>query len=398
MSDVSDLDLLEELGENPTAEKPKQYTAVEARLIAGFEDILRFVAENGRAPQHGEERDIFERLYAVRLDRLQQNKQAQQLLGNMDEDGLLQPATMANTDDTDDAEILADLGVELESDEQTDITKLRHVSPVAHRKAAEEIAGREVCRDFESFEHLFEQIRADLEAGVRRTRDSARQEDIDVNSVFVVKGQLAYVAEKGEEFKPSGKNAMDARLRVVFDNGTESNLLLRSLQRSLYGDDRSRLVTSPDAGPLFSNSAEEGDETGTIYVLRSESKLPEIVPIRDAILKIGVTGGDVKARVAGAHTDPTYLLGGVKVVDEYKLYNVNRAKLERMLHYIFRQARLQVSIKDRFGKPFVPREWFMVPPNAVNQAVDFIRSGEIRHYRYDPPSARFLKDDEEFQA
>lgn len=390
MSDISDLDLLAELGETFEVEKPKQYTALEARLIAGFEDIYKFVSEHGRVPQQGEGRDIFERLYAVRLEQLRNNQQALELLADMDEAGLLRSTPDDEGEKIDDEAILSELGVELDTNDKSDITKLRHVSPVAHRKAAEEIAGREVCRDFERFEPLFEQVREDLKTGMRQTRDSATQEDIDVGSFFVVKGQLAYVAEKGDEILATGKNTIDARLRVVFDNGTESNLLLRSLQRSLYGEDRSKLITSPDAGPLFSDSTDIEKQTGTIYVLRSKSDLPEILPIRDAILKIGVTGGNVKARVAGAKTDPTYLLGDVEIVDEYELFDINRLKLEKMLHRLFSDARLKISIKDRFGNPFIPREWFMITPSAVNQAVELIKSGEIQNYQYDFKKADFV--------
>ncbi len=228
----------------------------------------------------------------------------------------------------------------------------------------------------------------------RPTRPSATQEDVKVGNFFIVKGQLAYIAEKGEEFKTTGKNAVDARLRVIFDNGTESNLLMRSLQRSLYGEDRSRVISSPDAGPLFADTSEEDDQTGTIYVLKTKSELPEISPIKEAILKIGVTGGDVKTRISGAKLDPTYLLGDVELVDEYKLYNINRNKLEKMLHYIFSDARLNLTIKDRFGNPFVPREWFMITREAVNKAVELIRSGEIQSRRYDVRQAEFVKTDD----
>lgn len=390
MSDISDLDLLSELGVDLAAEAPQKYTTSEARLVAGFEDIIEFFKEHGRAPQQGAEKDIFERIYAVRLGRLRTNPDAAKVLADLDHYDLLVDGELTDRQEHGDRELLAELGVEVSDDDASDITKLRHVSPVAHRRAAEEVAGREVCRDFEKFDPFFAQVREDLKNGVRVTRESATQEDITIGSFFIVKGQLAYVAEKGEEFKATGKNAMDARLRVVFDNGTESNLLLRSLQRSLYGEDRSRVISSPNAGPLFSGHAKEDDETGTIYVLRSKSEIPEILPIRDAILKIGVTGGDVRTRIASAKTDATYLLGEVEVVDEYKLYNINRQKLEKMLHRIFADARLSISIKDRFGNPFIPREWFMVTRDVVGEAVDLIQSGEISNRRYDFKNARFV--------
>src|SRR3954453_20989249 len=70
---MSELDLDElrsELDEFAQPQKKGGRSSREERIIAGFEDIQRFVEKEGRPPQHGEERDIFERLYAVRLDRL----------------------------------------------------------------------------------------------------------------------------------------------------------------------------------------------------------------------------------------------------------------------------------------------------------------------------------------
>ena len=61
----------------------------EERIIAGFEEIQRFVEKHGRAPQHGEDRDIFERLYAVRLDRLRALEECRSLLAPLDHQGLL---------------------------------------------------------------------------------------------------------------------------------------------------------------------------------------------------------------------------------------------------------------------------------------------------------------------
>ncbi len=89
----------------------------------------------------------------------------------------------------------------------------------------------------------------------------------------------------------------DRRLRVIYDNGTESDLLLRSLQRALNKDKASRRITEPDFGPLFSRAEEEDDlATGYIYVLRSKSDHPFVAEHRSVIHKIGVTGGDVKSR------------------------------------------------------------------------------------------------------
>ncbi len=388
MNNISDIDLLKELGVELEVEKPKQYTPLEERLIVEFGDILKFVEQHGRAPRHGEDNDIFERLYAVRLDQLRKNPQALDLLAEMDASGLLSGAFTKIDDDVDDDTLLEELGVEYD-DQADDITKLRHVSPIAHRRAAEEIANREICRDFDKFEPVFEQVKTDLKTGTRIARKGINKEDIYPKSMFILNGQMLYIAEKGEDFKAPNGTAWDARLRIIFDNGTESNMLLRSLLRRGVDDNAARTITALDAGPLFGDSAEEDDKSGTIYVLRSKSNLPEIAPIRDAILKIGVTKDEVKRRIANASNEATYLLGEVEIVDEYKLYNINCVKLERMLQKIFHDARLVITIKDRFGKPVEPKEWFMVTRGAVARAVELIQSGEIGNYKYDHNTARF---------
>lgn len=391
MTDISDIELLKELGIEIEAEKPREYSPLEARLIAGFEDILKFTQEHGRAPQHGQDNDIFERLYAVRLDQLRKNDAAQSLLKDMDTAGLLSGSYEPLDPDIDDEALLAELGQTVET-EAGDITKLRHVSPVKHRRAAEDVANREVCRDFEKFEPLFEQVNKDLQSGVRITLNDTTQNDFDTGRFFILRGQVAYVAEKGDDFKATGKNVFDARLRVVFDNGTESALLMRSLQRSFNEPkNNARAISTVDSGPLFGEVDPSENETGTIYVLKSLSNLPEVTAVKDVILKIGVTGGPVKTRISNAANEATYLLGEVEVVDEYKLYNINRTKLEKLIQRIFSDARLSITIKDRFGNPVQPNEWFMVTREAVATAVGLIQSREISNYKYDHKNAKFVK-------
>jgi hypothetical protein len=292
----------------------------------------------------------------------------------------------------DDDELLAELRGIGDAD---DITKLRHVKSSEEKRAAEEIAGRERCVDFEKFEPLFKQVQADLDSKVRLTRPAVKdvgflKADITQGQFFIVGGQVAYVAKVGEPIKaPNGE--IDARLRVIYSNGTESDLLLRSLQRALYKDDAGRRITEPVAGPLFADEAEEGDvESGTIYVLRSHSDHPFVVEHREVIHKIGVTGGSVESRVAGADKSATYLLAGVEVAATYKVFDVNPRQLEGLLHKVFSPALLDLTLEDRFGNPVHPREWFLVPLEAIDDAVQRIRDGSIVDHRYDPAVGRLV--------
>ena len=392
MAEMDDDDLLDALGVAVTPLKSGSRTPREERIIAGFEDILRFHQTHGRAPLHGEGRDIFERLYAVRLDQLRKSPEAQTLLAALDGPGLLSGAAAVpeNVNDLDADALLTELGIGDKFTDQDDITVLRHVRSHAEKRVQEDIANRTPCADFAKFQPLFEQVERDMKSGVRKTRRFGRDASIATGNFFILSGQLAYVAEMGAQYR-TPNNETNARLRVVFSNGTESDLLLRSLQRALYKDDTGRRLTDPDMGPLFGGVSEPEDiETGTIYVLRSLSSHPFVTEHRELIHKIGVTGGNVETRIAGAQKDATYLLADVEVVTSYKLHNLNRTRLENIFHRLFGAVQLDLTIEDRFGNPVKPREWFLVPLHVIDEAVQRIRDGSITDVAYDPKTARLV--------
>lgn len=388
-----DWELLDELGVDLAPEPAGQRSAREERIIAGFEEIKRFVEEQGRLPQHGEDRDIFERLYAVRLDRLRESEDCRTILKPFDSRGLLDAAAESLGDEPElsDQALLDSLGIDASSD--NDITQLTHVRSRRGINTAEEIAQRTPCKDFEQFQPIFDQVQQDLQTGVRQTIKYQDNASINQGDLFILDGHKVFVAQKGKEFI-SDYGVPNCRLRVIYDNGTESDLLLRSLQRALNKDKTSRRITKPktDFGPLFSHIESEDDlPTGYIYVLRSQSDDPFIAANRSVIHKIGVTGDDVKKRIANAKKDPTYLLADVEIVATFKLANINRTKLEALLHKFFNCARLEVNLHDRFGIPVNPREWFLVPLEAVEAAIEKIKEGTIEQFRYDPETASLTR-------
>lgn len=395
MSDLDLDELRDELADFAQPEKKTGRGPREERIIAGFEEIQRFTEAQGHAPQHGEDRDIFERLYAVRLDRLRALEECRALLAPLDRQGLLTGAEIARRVSAEEMDVDALMAELAGAAGDSEITDLRHVRSAAEKRAAEEIANREPCLDFDRFKPLFEQVRIDLDSGIRTTRQFVKdagflKADITGGQFFILGGQVAYVAEVGETFRaPNGET--DARLRVVYSNGTESNLLRRSLQRALYKDEAGRRITEPTAGPLFASDNDDEDiASGTIYVLRSKSDHPLVSANREVLHKIGVTGGDVARRTTNAKLDPTFLMADVEIVATYTLYNINRVKLENLIHRIFAPAQLDIEIKDRFGNPVVPREWFLVPRFVVNDAVERIKDGTITGYIYDPAAARLV--------
>lgn len=293
-------------------------------------------------------------------------------------------------EELDDDALLEELGISV--GDEADISILTHVKPRAEVRAAEDVANRTPCKDFDQFKPLFARVQSDLDTGVREARQFARDATIERGEFFILGGQMVYVAEAGEEERRTKTARPDRRLRVIYDNGTESDILLRSLQRALYKDEAGRRITDPDPGPLFGNAAEASDtESGTIYVLRSHSQYPGIASHREIIHKIGVTGGEVDTRIANAENDPTYLFAGVEVVATYKLFNINRSRLENLLHRFFAGARLDMEIPDRFGHPYKPREWFLVPLHVIDDVVQRIRDQSITKYTYDPKAAALKK-------
>ena len=397
---MTDLDLDDLRAELDDFAKPKKESARsprDERVIAGFEEIQRFVEEHGHPPRHGEDLDIFERLYAVRLDQIKRQADCRELCVEIDHQGLLAGAEGGGDyplADLDDEDLLAELeGI---GNETAELETLTHVRTRAEINAAEEVGKRKPCEDFERYKPLFVATMNDLESGNRKTipfRKNAgfTKTDIKQEQFIILEGQTCFIAEVGEPLTaPNGE--YDARLRVIYDNGTEGDLLLRTLIRAMYRDETCRLMSDPEKGPLFADYAVEGDQaSGIIYVLRSKSNHPMVAENRELVHKIGVTDKSVQKRIAGAKQQTTFLMAEVEVVATYELYNINRTKLENLLHRIFHSAQLDIEVKDRFGRPIVPREWFLVPLFVIEEAVDKIKDGTITDYVYDAGQAQLIK-------
>lgn len=290
----------------------------------------------------------------------------------VDEDEL--PASLDDIFDDD------DLGV---SDA---LINIRHVTPAEERLVPDHRAEFFPCHDFERFRDMFETVQAALEAGEREVRPINHNEElrVDEGSLFIRKGLLTYVAEKAEMTARAGKR--DHRLRIIFSNGTESDPLLSSFRKALADDPTSRAIHRHGVGAMDPEwEADRLDLTGTVYVVRSKSRDPQIAELRNVLLKIGVTTQDVRRRVADARNDPTFLLGPVEIVATYDLVNLSWRKVENLLHRFFDAARPRdLWITDRFGRKVYPREWFYVMPEHVSRAVRAIKEGNLHELEYDP--------------
>ncbi len=375
--------LIAELGIEVEAKKKPSLSAKEERIIAGFEEIQKFVDENGREPAFTYDGDIFERLYATRLEQIRRQPEYVELLQDSDHQDLLSKSlisSITDEEDLDDDALLEELGLNTSSAD--DLTSLRHVKPRSEINAAEDRATRTPCRDFHIFKPLFEKVQADIESGVRKTIPHKKDVSVAKGNLFILGGQKIYVAEVGETF-PAPNEETDARLRVIFDNGVESNQLMRSLKRRLNDDENARRITDISMGPLFDDQPQEDDDaSGVIYICRSQSDHPLIEGNRLNIHKIGVTGKDPSHRISGAEHDPTFLFAKADLVASFELFNIKRNKLETLLHKIFASARLEVEIPDRFGKAYHPKEWFCVPLETIQDAIEKIKDGSIVDYQF----------------
>jgi len=356
--------------------RPKATGAVTAdeRLVSSFDEIKQFVSEKGREPTAGN--GVQEhRLYA-RLKGFRESKEKIEALKPLDALGLLpdqvrEIKTINDIFDDDDLGIL--------KDDAESIFTLKHVPKDIEQP--DFIAQREPCADFADFEEKLKQCQADLTARKRKLLPFRNEQDIHEGFFFVLRGVLLYVAKVAEREVINGKT--NARLRCIFENGTESNMLLRSLARELYKDGR-RVTEHGDrllAG--FDNITAEDQESGYIYVLRSLNQKPEIQSVHN-LYKIGFSRVPVEERIKNAAEEPTYLMAPVKIVTVYQCYNMNPQKLELLLHTFFGSSCLNIDIFDGAGQRHTPREWFIAPLEIIEQAIHFLLNGEIVNYRYDP--------------
>ena len=391
MSEPTDRDLLNELGVDLEIKKHHSLTPAQERIISDFEEVQTFYEEFKRLPQNQEGRDIFERLYAVRLNQICENEECLSLLKTLDYQDLISTNSLKDGDiihqDIDDSELLSKLGID---EEFKEITELKNVRSSQERRLAEEFANREICENFSSYKLIFQEVIKDINNGQREILKLKQRPEIKSGKFFILGGQYTYVENVGEIFMQE-YGISDARLYLIFDNGTESRMLMRSFQKALYIDESSRLITEKNLGPLFANTKTNQDEsTGTIYVLRSKSNNPFIEENRNLIHKIGFTTNTIQKRIANSKLDPTFLMADVETVASYQLYNLKGSKFESLIQKIFSNAKLKIKINDRFGNAVSPEEWFLVPLEVIKDAIQKIIEGTITKYIYDPSLAKMV--------
>ena len=193
--------------------------------------------------------------------------------------------------------------------------------------------------------------------------------------------------EKEDHYKEDGTRVRkDGRTRCIFENGTESNILKRSVEKNLYKN--GKVVTQnvdnviKEFTETFNGITEEDKEAGHIYVLKSRSEKEEVSSVKN-LYKIGYSSTSVQERIKNAENEPTYLMAPVKIESSWVCYNMNAHKFEQLIQRFFGATCLEVDVFDKKGIRHTPREWFIVPLEAIEQSITLIISGEIVNYRYD---------------
>jgi hypothetical protein len=360
------------------------------RLIASFAELNEFYEKHQREPRPN---SVSERSLYARLKGIRENPSKIEQLRAYDRFGLLPTVATKPVASLDDIFAEDEFGL-LDEDTQG-LFELKHVRPLERERAeAEFVARRKSCKGFDKYEPRFKEVQRDLASGKRKLVDF-KQNNLREGAYYVHNGIL-FLLEKinisqKEHYKPDGTRVReDGRTRCIFENGTESNMLKRSVEKILYANGQVVTENAEEvADTTFNNLTEEDQETGFIYVLASKSTQSVIRQIPH-LYKIGYSRTKVEERIKNAKDEPTYLMADVQVVTYFKCYNLNPQKLEQLLHNFFGKACLEIDIFDKKGRRHTPREWFMAPLEIIEQVIRLILSNEIVKFRYDSFSQQII--------
>lgn len=380
------------------------------RLLASFEEINGFVDANGRKPSPNAanvgEYQLYSRLKSIQDDpekvEMLWDSDRHFLLDKADENVLHEPeqvykagrpkGEIKSLDD-----ILSDDSLDILSKDDEGLFDFKHTPKDFERASADFVARRRPCRDFDKYEEAFRQVQKDLKEGKRRLI-AFKQETLRPGDYYVHNGVLLFLEsvefEKEVQEYNSGRRArVDGRTRTIFENGTESRMLYRSLYKVILANGQSVTRNSGEVNEKFTetfNSVSDEDvESGYIYVLRSKSSDKRLSSIKN-LHKIGFSRTEIPERLKNAEREPTYLMSNVEYVVGWKCFNMNPQKFEHLVHTFFGSSCLEIDVFDENGSRHTPREWFIVPFGVIEQAVELIISGKITQYRYDPVNSTIV--------
>lgn len=379
----------DEFGLLDSTAKASNIKTADQRLIDSFEVINAFIDKNGREPNTS---SMSEYSLLAQLKSIRENEQQKISLKPYDRHNLLGEVEIpkASIDD-----ILNDdeFGL-LETDSDLSIFKYKHISKEEEREKADFVAQRKPLKEdeFKPYEAMFQKVHQEIKEGKRKIAPFySLEKNLQIGNFYIVSGVMLYLESADLDEKLRGINTgnrvqVDGRTRTIFENGTYSNMLFRSLGKQIQKD--GKLITNTHEGinnELYVNAGmvmEEDIKTGWIYVLKSKSTHPSISGIKN-LFKIGFSSTPIDERIKNAKNEATYLYADVTKVSSYACYNRNADKLEQLLHRFFAEACLNVDIEIIQGKRITPREWFVVPFEEIERAIELILNEQIVNYKYD---------------
>lgn len=377
--------------------QPKSSPARNAdeRLLASFQEIVDFYEKNNNQEPTPNPSNIAEYQLYSRLKNLRESEDKILALASVDKYNLLQ-SVKHEINSIDD--IFSDNTFDLLNTDSEGLFDFKHTPKEYERASAEFVARRKPCKDFKKYEPLFKEIQKDLAAKKRKLIDFAQRNLVE-GSYYVHNGVL-FLLEKinitqKEHYKPDGTRVReDGRTRCIFENGTESNMLKRSVEKILYANGKvvTENIDKVNEGFIenFSAITEEDEEAGYIYVLKSKSTDNRITSIQN-LFKIGYSKTEVTERIKNAEKEPTYLMAPVDYVAGWKCYNMNPQKFEQLIHNFFGNSCLEIDVFDEKGKRYTPREWFIAPIEVIEQTIELIINGKVINYKYDAENLTIIK-------
>lgn len=385
LKDIFDDDPLGLLNIKPTNSPARNE---DERLVASFIEINDFYEKNNnKEPEQGG--GIQEHQLYARLKSLRENTAKIEILKPHDKYGLLnfQIKIIHSFDD-----IFNDDDLGILKDDSEGLFDFKHINKIDERANADFVARRKPCKDFSKYEQQFKDVQRDLKNGKRKLL--AFNENQIQEGAFLILDGILLLVEKLVNIETDKFGKRDGRTRIIFENGTESNMLFRSLGKGLFANGKAVSANQDkvyeEFAEKFSMVNEDDLEAGYIYILKSLSTKEEISSIKN-LYKIGYSTNSVEQRIKNASQQPTYLMADVRLVMSYKCYNMNPQKFELLIHNFFGAVCLNVDVFDNTGKRYTPREWFIAPVGIIDQAIHLIISGDIVKYRYDSTNEEIVE-------
>lgn len=368
-----------------------------SQIIEKFEAINFFIDKNGREPVI-DSSNFNEKKLANRLIGFKNNHPTKELI-MIDRHGIFNKSSKSLINNNKPSKSLKEvtslkdifksdrLGVLKQN--SLDIFNLKNI-PKIQKEMPDEIAQRTVCEDFYSFESLFHNAHKKIKSQSVEVIPFKQGSQINKSDIFILRGMLCLVDEISE-FKGKKDEPYNPRLRVIFENKTESNLLLRSLAAALYKDENSRrlLATSDDVVSAFNNISHKDKRTGVIYIVASLSDNRVIRSVPN-LYKIGYTELTVEERTKNAENDTAFLEAPIRIIASIECFNLNPNKFETLVHAFLSSQRLIIDLYSKDGKRYKPQEWFSVPLDTARETIKRIIDGTIVNYRIDNTTGKIM--------